>query len=77
MRLMVTSSREVAQTFLSATSKWRLNREAPDSLLRVRTGPECPEDNLRELTGDSNPNHGIAREEKKRARERARSREKL
>ena len=50
MRLMVTSSREVAQTFLSATSKWRLNREAPDSLLRVRTGPEGPEDNLRGLT---------------------------
>ena len=40
------------------------------ALLRVRTGPECPEDNLRELTGDSNPNHGIAREEKKRERER-------
>ena len=47
------------------------------ALLRVRTGPECPEDNLRELTGDSNPNHGIAREEKKRERERALSREKL
>ena len=30
------------------------------------TGPECPEDNLRELTGDSNPNCGIAREEKKK-----------
>ena len=31
-------------------------------MLRVRTGPECPEDNLRELMWDSNPNCGIARE---------------
>ena len=37
-------------------------------MLRVRTGPECPEDNLRELMCDSNPNCGIAREEKKRGR---------
>jgi len=36
----------------SATSEWGLGREAQaESLaLRVRTGPECPEDNLRELT---------------------------
>ena len=27
-----------------------LNREARAALLRVGTGPECPEDNLRELT---------------------------
>ena len=47
---MVTPSREVAQTFLSATSKWGLNREAPASLLRVRPRLECPEGNLRELT---------------------------
>ena len=34
-----------------ATSKWGLGREAwaASSVLRVRTGPECPEDNLREL----------------------------
>ena len=38
-------------------------------MLRVRTGPECPEDNLRELMWDSNPNCGIARERKKRERE--------
>ena len=31
-------------------------------MLKVRTGPECPEDNLRELMWDSNPNCGIARE---------------
>ena len=34
-------------------------------MLRVRTGPECPEDNLRELTWDSNPNCGIAWEKKR------------
>ena len=40
-------------------------------MLRVRTGPECPEDNLRELTGDSNPNCRIAGERgEKRERER-------
>ena len=33
---------------------------------RVRTRPECPEDNLRELMWDSNPNHGTAREAKKK-----------
>ena len=32
------------------TSKWGLGREAQAALLRVRTGLECPEDNLRELT---------------------------
>ena len=30
------------------------------ALLRVRTGPEYPEDNLRELTRDSNPDCEIA-----------------
>ena len=29
-------------------------------MLRVRTRPEYPEDNLRELTRDSNPECGIA-----------------
>ena len=43
-------SREAAQTPAPATSKWGLGREARATLLRVRTGPECPEDNLRELT---------------------------
>ena len=38
-------------------------------MLRIRTWPECPEDNLRELTWDSNPNCRIAREKKKRERE--------
>ena len=37
-------------------------------MLRVRTRLECPEDNLRELTWDRNPNCRIARERKKRER---------
>ena len=41
---------EVAQMLASASSKQVLNREAQAALLRVRTGPECPEGNLRELT---------------------------
>ena len=48
--LTTTPSGEVAQTLASATSKWGLNREAWAAVLRVRTRPECPEDNLRELT---------------------------
>ena len=44
------SSREVAQTLASTTSVQGLNREAQSALLRVRTGSECPEGNLRELT---------------------------
>ena len=54
---------------VSATSKWGLNREARAALLRVRTGPECAEDNLRELMWDSNPNRGTAREGKQSERE--------
>ena len=34
-------------------------------MLRVRTGPECPEGNRRELMRDSNLNCGIAREREK------------
>ena len=45
-----------------ATSKWGLNGEERAILLRVRTRPESPEGNLRELTRDSNLNCGIARE---------------
>ena len=47
---MVTSSGEAAQTRAFATSKRGLGREAQAALLRVRTGPECPEGNLKELT---------------------------
>ena len=47
---MVTPSREAVQTPSSATSKPGLGREVLAALLRVRTGHECPEGNLRELT---------------------------
>ena len=50
MRLTTTPSREVAQTLASAARKRGLNWEAQAALLRVRTGPECPEGNPRELT---------------------------
>ena len=46
-------SRKTAQMPAPATSKWGLGRKARAALLRVRTGPECPEGNLRELTWDS------------------------
>ena len=49
-----------------ATSKRGLNREVRAALLRIRTGPECPEGNVRELTWFRNPNCGIAKERKKR-----------
>ena len=42
-------SGEAAQTPAPATSKWGLGMEARAALLRVRTEPECPEGNLREL----------------------------
>ena len=35
-------------------------------MLKVWAEPECPENNLKELTWDSNPNCGIARERKKK-----------
>ena len=41
-------SREAVQTPASTTSKRGLDREAPAALLRVVTGPEFPEGNLRE-----------------------------
>ena len=47
--LEATPSTEVPQTLAPATSKWGLNGEEPVALLGVRTGPECPEDNWREL----------------------------
>ena len=47
---MATPNREVAQTLLSTISKRGLNREMRAALLRIRTGHECPEGNLRELT---------------------------
>lgn len=45
-----TPSKEPQTLASSATSKWGLNGEERAALPRVRTGPECPEGNLRELT---------------------------
>ena len=42
-----------------STSKQGLGREAWAALLRVKTGPECPKGNLRDLTWDSKPDCGI------------------
>ena len=53
-------SREAAQMPASTTSKQELGREARAALLRVRTGPECPEGKLRKLTWASKPDCGIA-----------------
>ena len=47
--LTATPSGEVAQTLLSTISKWGLNWEMRAALLRIRTRPECPEGNLREV----------------------------
>ena len=42
---------EVAETLTSTTREWGLGREAQAAslVLRIRTGPEFPKDNLREL----------------------------
>ena len=47
---MVNPSGEAVQTPASAAKKHGLDREVQAAFLRVRTGPECPEENLRELT---------------------------
>ena len=49
MCLKATPSRKVPQTPAPTTNKWGWNGEERAAFLRVRTGPECPEDNLREL----------------------------
>ena len=54
------SSREAAQTPAPATSKRGLGRKAGAALLSVRTGPECPEGNLRDLTWASKLDWGTA-----------------
>ena len=54
------AEKQPAQTLASSTSEWGLGREVLAALLRVRTRPECPEGNLRELTWDSKPDCGIA-----------------
>ena len=51
-------SREAAQMPAPATSKRGQGREAQAALLTVRTRPECPEGNLRELTWLANQTVG-------------------
>ena len=50
MHLIATPSGEVVQTLASTTSKQWLDREVWAALFGIRTGTECPEDNLREIT---------------------------
>ena len=50
MCLTATPSGAAAQMLASPNSKWGMDREELAALLRVRTRPECPEGNLRELT---------------------------
>ena len=57
-------SGEAAQMPAPATSKQGLGREARAAVLRVRTGPECPEGDLRNLTWTSKPDCGIATTQK-------------
>ena len=57
---MVTPPAVVVQSPAPATRKWGLGMEARAALLRARTGPECPEGNLSELTWASKPDCGIA-----------------
>ena len=57
---MVTPSGEAAQTPAPTTGTRGLGREGQAALLRVWTGPECPEGNLKELTWASKPDCGIA-----------------
>ena len=54
----VTPSGEAAHMPAPATSKRGLGREARAALLRLRTGPECLEGNLSELTWASKPDCG-------------------
>ena len=49
MCLTATPSGAAAQMLTSSTCKRGLDREAWAALLWVRTRPECPEGNLREL----------------------------
>ena len=50
MCLTATPNREAAQMLASTTSKRELDREARAASLRVRSRPECPKGDLRELT---------------------------
>ena len=53
-------SGEAEQMSASITSKQGLGREERAALPSIRTGPECPKGNLRELAWASKPDCGIA-----------------
>ena len=74
--LKATPSEKAAQTLASATSKWGLGRELRAALLRVRTRPECPDGNLRELTWASKPDCEITTMRKALRHRQARSQNK-
>ena len=57
-------SGEAAQSPASTTSKRGLGRELWAALITVRTGPECPKGNLRELIWASKPDCGITTTQK-------------
>ena len=65
---MLTPRGEAAQMAESATSKRGMGREVQVALLRVRTGPECPKGNLRELTRDRQIGSGQTRDGKSECR---------
>ena len=58
------SSGQAVQTPASTISKRGLGRELWAALITVRTGPECPKGNLRELIWASKPDCGITTTQK-------------
>ena len=52
------AEKQCRRLHLPLESRGWLGREARAALLRVRTGPECPEGNLKELTWASNQTVG-------------------
>ena len=58
---------DMAQMLTSSSTKWGPGKEAWAALLvlRVSSSHGCPEDNVRELMWDYNPNHWITRERDK------------
>ena len=68
--LTTTPSREVASPDARVCQQWvGAEQGGMGCMLRIRNRPECPEDNLRELMWDSNPNWDSQREKKKKERE--------
>ena len=64
MCLTATPSGATAQMLASPASKPGRDKEEQPAFLTIRTRPECPEGNLRELTWASKPDCGIATTQK-------------